>query len=278
VDSVCHDYELEGGLANSDTFAFAKANHFKTEERKKAIEWLHPNGLDNISASKSCILCVTNEDVDLWNAEIQKENKNQEVPLPASDEFADVDDDNGHLAKLFTPSIQAELNNVASVPPSILLLKENDICIVLRSLKTDNIPTNARLRIRRIGQRSIIGQLIDDGDRIVTIPKIRFNFYMKGGRSYKIRRTQFPLRLAYAMTVNKCQGQTLERVLLDTTVCTFSHGHLYVALSRVRSRLNIRFYCDWLKGIYHYNDGWIDRDDEILLNNVYCQSILDKFI
>ncbi|WP_070386734.1 hypothetical protein [Rhodococcus erythropolis] len=47
-----------------------------------------------------------------------------------------------------------------------------------------------------------------------------------------IRRTQFPLRLAFAMSVNKAQGQSLAHVGVDLTMPVFSHGQLYVAFSR----------------------------------------------
>ena len=57
-------------------------------------------------------------------------------------------------------------------------------------------------------------------------------------------RTQFPLRLAYCMSFNKSQGQTLQRVLMDITTPPFSHGHLYVALSRVTLYSNIHIVCD----------------------------------
>ena len=51
--------------------------------------------------------------------------------------------------------------------------------------------------------------------------------------NFQIHRRQFPLRLAYAMTINKSQGQTLQRVALDLREPCFSHGQLYAALGRV---------------------------------------------
>lgn len=47
--------------------------------------------------------------------------------------------------------------------------------------------------------------------------------------------TQLPLRLAWAMTVHKAQGQTLDRAIVDLDAGGFAHGMTYVALSRCRS-------------------------------------------
>ena len=46
---------------------------------------------------------------------------------------------------------------------------------------------------------------------------------------------QIPLRLAWAVTVHKSQGQTYDEVIIDMGAGAFSSGHTYVALSRVRS-------------------------------------------
>jgi hypothetical protein len=56
-----------------------------------------------------------------------------------------------------------------------------------------------------------------------------------------LRRRQFPVRLAFAMTVNKSQGQSLKHIGLALQSPVFSHGQLYVGLSRCRSgnRVNV---------------------------------------
>lgn len=50
---------------------------------------------------------------------------------------------------------------------------------------------------------------------------------------FDFKRLQFPVRLAYAMTINKSQGQSLEVCGINLEFPCFSHGQLYVACSRV---------------------------------------------
>ena len=55
--------------------------------------------------------------------------------------------------------------------------------------------------------------------------------------SYQVTRSQFPLTLAWAVTMHKCQGLTLPEIVIDMTPAKgkFKPGEAYVAFSRVRT-------------------------------------------
>ena len=55
-----------------------------------------------------------------------------------------------------------------------------------------------------------------------------------------IKRVKFLIRSAFAMTINKSQGATLKKVGLYLNDPVFTHGQLYVALSRVASLNDIK--------------------------------------
>ena len=54
-----------------------------------------------------------------------------------------------------------------------------------------------------------------------------------------LKRLQFPVRVAFAMTINKSQGQLVEHVGINLQILVFSYRQLYVAFSRCTSPLNI---------------------------------------
>ncbi len=90
--------------------------------------------------------------------------------------------------------------------------------------------------------KNLVEVLLEDGKRVDVFP-FRWDVFHQvfDQKSGTIEAeplgsfTQFPLRLAWALTIHKSQGKTFDRIRLDLTQGTFAPGQLYVALSRCRS-------------------------------------------
>lgn len=87
---------------------------------------------------------------------------------------------------------------------------------------------------------------------------------------FKFQRTQFPVIPAFAMTINKSQGQTFERVGILLRQPVFTHGQLYAAASRVRSFNGLTF-CISETG----EQGKLGNDDRVFTKNIVYTEILN---
>ena len=256
---------LTDDVGLGSTLCTANLSYIIQPDYEEAIKFLFPLGFDPSLCNSTMVLASTNELVDDWNKRIQNLNTEESHELLSKDTFGDVDDPYGHISSIITENMMNRFNATGN-PPHCLSLKRGDICIVLRNLSMrDGLQNNSRVRILDIKRYCIRVQTLEDKPRSAVIPRIRFNFRLPFMHSYEISRLQFPLRLAYAMTCNKSQGQTLERVLLDTTSPAFAHGHLYVALSRVTYYKNIALFCA---------ENQVYDDGLPILNNVVYPELL----
>jgi len=89
------------------------------------------------------------------------------------------------------------------------------------------------------GEAVIVAEL-DNGETVEISPytwKI-YKFFLKNDelRSEEVGSFhQYPVRLAFAVTIHKSQGKTFEKVVIDVGRGTFAHGQMYVALSRCKT-------------------------------------------
>ena len=77
-------------------------------------------------------------------------------------------------------------------------------------------------------------------DKTVLIPRIKFSS-VGSDLPFEWSRRQFPVRVAFATTINKSQGQTLKKVGVWLRSPVFSHGQLYVASSRTGCPDSLKF-------------------------------------
>ena len=133
--------------------------------------------------------------------------------------------------------------NLSNLPLHELKLKIDASVILLRNLSPSiGLCNGTRLRVVRISQRIVECEILGDkyAGNMVIIPWIPLSPSSPMNLPFEFRRTQFPLRLAFAMTINKAQDQTLKNIGLCLTESVFTHGQLYVALSRVTNGANLR--------------------------------------
>ena len=145
------------------------------------------------------------------------------------------DDANNAFAQFYPPSFLNSIQNNALQPPR-LRLKIGAPVILLRNISPrTGLCNGTRLRVLSIRPKAIVASILGgdfDGDT-VGIPRIILNSN-EGELPFILSRRQFPVRLCFAMSINKSQGQSLGCVGIDLRSSTFTHGQLYVALSRVR--------------------------------------------
>ena len=122
------------------------------------------------------------------------------------------------------------------LPPHELKLKKNMPVMLLRNLDPRaGLCNGTRLIVQRVIEGRLLEAKIATGKHrgdVVYIPRIML-YPEEGLFPWEWSRRQFPVRIAFAMTINKSQGQTLGRVGVYLFDACFGHGQLYVAASRV---------------------------------------------
>nr|XP_039258260.1 uncharacterized protein LOC120334820 [Styela clava] len=121
---------------------------------------------------------------------------------------------------------------VNGVMGTVQYIAKNDkefVISILIKFDNDNVGRKAMAKSRWKRQHPLL----------VPITRREAKFEKAYGKGAQVSRNQFPLTLGWAVTIHKCQGITLNKIVVNTKGKKFGCGQVYVALSRVRKLENL---------------------------------------
>lgn len=183
----------------------------------------------------------TNADADAYNIKCFNEIEDRTYEYTAKDELYLYDKDE-NCTIINTESIEdtniskydliyLKRFNEDCKAPLKLELKEGCRVMLLKNLNIKSGLVNGSCGTVNQLTSGSIEITFDNGVRTNLAP-VEFAFIKEG--KTKIKRTQYPLRLAYGITIHKSQGMTFDKLVVNFNRI-FDYGQAYVALSRTRT-------------------------------------------
>lgn len=220
-----------------------------------------------VNITERAILCPKNEDcIKLNNSIISTIPGEEKVYLSVDKIISDNEDDVNRYPTEFLNNI-----SVSGLPPHRLILKENAIIMLIRNLDiSKGLINGTRLRVKHTYENSIDCEVLTGAcsKLRVLIPRIHLQPSDKV-LPFSLQRTQFPIIPAFAITINKAQGQSIGTVGIYLPRPVFAHGQLYVAASRARSFSGLKIFIEERK-----DQGHLLSDDRVFTKNVVYNELL----
>ncbi|KAL4153788.1 hypothetical protein QTP88_001621 [Uroleucon formosanum] len=172
--------------------------------------------------SERAILAAKNIDVNELNFKIQEQITGESRIYKSVDSATNQDD-----VVNYPPEFLNSLD-LPGLPPHNLQLKVGSVVIMLRNINQPRLCNGTWLAIKKLLNNVIEATILKGKYKgeYVLIPCIPM---IPTDVPFEFKRLQFPVRLAFAMTINKSQGQSLSVCGINLENPCFSHGQLYVA-------------------------------------------------
>ena len=186
----------------------------------------------------SVILTPKNDACHELNDEIVRRFSGEEVKYVSTDEaICETEAERENYPIEFLHSCTPN-----GMPSHIINLKPGVVIMLLRSIDTKRgLCNGTRLKVLSLKPNVIYAEILSGPRKGVSVFIPRIKLAPSDVKlPFILSRRQFPIRVAFAMTINKAQGATFKRVGLYLEEAVFSHGQLYVACSRCRSFDSLR--------------------------------------
>jgi ATP-dependent DNA helicase PIF1 len=137
------------------------------------------------------------------------------------------------------------LNSLTSsgMPQHIITVKVGAPVMLLRNLNPPKLCNGTRLRVTKLKRNVIEAEVISGAGEGETVLIPRIPLLSPSDHPFQFKRLQFPLKVCFAITINKSQGQFIKFTGVDLREGCFSHGQLYVACSRASTSANLYILC-----------------------------------
>jgi len=180
------------------------------------------------------ILCPTNEQTNAINDYILNEMPGEETV------YESIDTATSEEGSVQYPVEFLNSQDPPGMPPHKLKLKVGSPIMLLRNLDAPHLCNGTRLRVTSLKPHVIEATILTgiSKGKSVFMPRIPLIF---NDCPFEFKRLQFPIRVCFAITINKSQGQSLKVAGVDLRKPCFAHGQLYVACSRVSRNRNLHF-------------------------------------
>ena len=140
---------------------------------------------------------------------------------------------------------------ISGLPAHKIILKIGCPIILIRNLNSSaGLSNGTKLLVTKLLPHIIEAEcILNNKKQRVLIPRITLIPSDDACLPCSFKRRQFPIKIAFALSINKSQGQTLKKVGMILQTPVFSHGQLYVGLSRSGEQKNIKILTDGLNDV-----------------------------